>query len=108
MTGAEGKLISGSVDTTIRVWSVQQPTCENVLQGHTDWVRKVHLVHVEESTSDVCVRTVFVFMTCRDRHVYPHDVYEKRSGAVLTAPCFCLLMFIHLDGRSMLTCERRQ
>ncbi len=38
--GAEGKLISGSVDTTIRVWSVQQPTCENVLQGHTDWVSK--------------------------------------------------------------------
>lgn len=37
--GAEGKLISGSVDTTIRVWSVQQPACENVLQGHTDWVR---------------------------------------------------------------------
>jgi hypothetical protein len=39
LEGTEGRLISGSVDGSIRVWSVQQPVCEAVLEGHTDWVR---------------------------------------------------------------------
>eukprot|EP00277_Geminigera_cryophila_P001061 CAMPEP_0179417724 /NCGR_PEP_ID=MMETSP0799-20121207/7529_1 /TAXON_ID=46947 /ORGANISM="Geminigera cryophila, Strain CCMP2564" /LENGTH=290 /DNA_ID=CAMNT_0021190771 /DNA_START=395 /DNA_END=1262 /DNA_ORIENTATION=+ len=34
-----GGLVSGSVDGTIRLWSVQRPMCEAVLEGHTDWVR---------------------------------------------------------------------
>lgn len=38
LTGTDQYLISGSVDNTIRLWSIQQPTCEVVLEGHTDWV----------------------------------------------------------------------
>ena len=42
LEGTEGRLISGSVDGSIRVWSVQQPVCEAVLEGHTDWVRCIN------------------------------------------------------------------
>ena len=42
LDGTVDRLVSGSVDGTIRLWSVQRPVCEAVLQGHTDWVRCVH------------------------------------------------------------------
>ena len=42
LEGTEGKIISGSVDGTIRLWSAQRPMCEAVLEGHTDWVRCLH------------------------------------------------------------------
>ena len=42
LDGTDDRLVSGSVDGTIRLWSVQRPVCEAVLQGHTDWVRCLH------------------------------------------------------------------
>ena len=42
LEGTEGKLVSGSVDGTIRVWSLHRPVCEAMLEGHTDWVRCLH------------------------------------------------------------------
>jgi WD40 repeat protein len=31
------KLISGSEDRTIRIWSLATGVCEQTLTGHTDW-----------------------------------------------------------------------
>jgi WD40 repeat protein len=42
LEGTEGRIISGSVDGTIRLWSAHRPMCEAVLEGHTDWVRCLH------------------------------------------------------------------
>ena len=42
LVGAAGRLVSGSVDGTIRLWSLQRPVCEAVLEGHTDWLRCLH------------------------------------------------------------------
>lgn len=42
LEGTQDRIISGSVDGTIRLWSAHRPMCEAVLQGHTDWVRCLH------------------------------------------------------------------
>jgi WD40 repeat protein len=36
------KLISGSKDHTIKVWSTDTWTCEHTLEGHNESILKVH------------------------------------------------------------------
>ena len=32
---ADGRVVSGSLDATIRVWNLATGACDNVLEGHT-------------------------------------------------------------------------
>ncbi len=39
VTFAQGKLISGSFDGTIKIWDLETGACTQTLQGHQSWVR---------------------------------------------------------------------
>jgi len=67
---ASGTVISGSRDTTLRVWNISSDTCHYVLEGHTDTVRCVvaqgmdivsagydNLVKFWSLSSSVCLHT---------------------------------------------------
>jgi WD40 repeat protein len=32
----DGRVVSGSVDDTLRIWNISTGGCERVLEGHTD------------------------------------------------------------------------
>ena len=55
----DGRVVSGSKDTTLRIWSLQSGKCERILQGHTDAVNSIALApgrRIVSASSDKTLR----------------------------------------------------
>jgi WD40 repeat protein len=70
-------IVSGSYDTTVRIWRAPYNTaeCERVIEGHTSWVHSVWLCTAPNEHIVVSVDW--------DKRVHVHDI---RTGDRVCAP----------------------
>jgi hypothetical protein len=71
------RVVSGSVDKTVRIWNVTTGEAEAELKGHTDWVRSVAFSqdgsHVVSGSRDETVR-IWNVTTGHSQSIFASDI----------------------------------
>ena len=86
-------IVSGSADTTVKIWCLSSAECLVTRREHTDWVTKVSHTGCVQVCSKVLPLCAFRRLLKFDNYNAKSTFMSKFSNAILARTCMLLVIF---------------